>query len=492
MSTIRNGNDPYEQLIAQMIRLERQPQVALRTQRSETNVLKGVLTDFNSALSSLRTSVRTLSDPVTNAFAGRSAQVPEGAGFQAAVTDRAAPGAHTLTVERLATADARVSRRLDAGGGTLAAFFAEHGAQTFSVEVAAPTDAEPARRVALAVSVDVQGGTDAEILEAIRAAIRQSADAAVADGTLESRHRPAASVVQETTGTARLSVRSAETGFEGRLAFTDSAGGLLAALELNADAVSSGASGGQITAVGASDEGSALNARFQLDGLTLVRSRNTVADALEGVTLTLTAPREQATFRVGPNADAAVQAVESFLKRYNEALGFIARRTTVNAESGTRGEFAGDASIRGLRFGMREDVQQTVPGQPEGIAALRDLGITVANDGTLKLSDKAKLVSAAERDPAAVQRLFSAEPEGIGARLSERLGGFLGSDGLLRNRRTAADARIRRLDARIKEWDTRLDARENALRKEFARVQETIASLQGQQAQIGMFYFGYY
>src|SRR5690625_7943694 len=77
-------------------------------------------------------------------------------------------------------------------------------------------------------------------------------EAAVDDGTIKRAEAASVSIVNETSGTARLSLRSASTGYDGRLGFTDSSG-LLAALEVNADAVMDGTGGGQVVAVGSSE-----------------------------------------------------------------------------------------------------------------------------------------------------------------------------------------------------------------------------------------------
>ena len=73
--------------------------------------------------------------------------------------------------------------------------------------------------------------------------------------------------------------------------------------------------------------------------------------------------------------------------RYNAALTYIERKSKIDPEKGTRGDFAGDSSIRELRFGMRNDLVQTVAGQPPGLGRLDSLGIEVQDNGTLKLVD---------------------------------------------------------------------------------------------------------
>ncbi|MEM1042284.1 MAG: flagellar filament capping protein FliD [Bacteroidota bacterium] len=603
-----NGGDPYELLIAQIIQIERQPQFALQQKKSEQTIFKAVLSDFDSTLSALDASLGRMTDLLANPFGALTATVPEGAGFSVLASDSAAPGPRTLQVERLATADSRLSKQFAQDGGTLRSFFDANGAQTFTVEVASPTEDDPDARVGVEVTVNPTGDTDAEVLGEISAAIDEAMDAAADAGTIQRGDGAAASIVNETSGTARLSLRSGETGFASRLSFTDSSDGLLGFLQVNADGlvgdpvttttpataasltgdaldapvsvglfggdleievngaattVSFGAgtytaediaatlsnelgadvevevaggalqfttaatgsaaslqvtggslaedfglevmaspvtgtdeatttqtegTGGQVTAIGTGETDSLLNSRFQLDGLTLYRGTNEITDAVEGLTLSLGSAGDLTTFTVGADGESVAGEVKSFIKAYNDVLSFIKQRSTVDPEAGTRGDFAGDAAIAGLRFGMRNDSLLAVGSQPAGTPTLlADLGIEFDDDGALRLADEDKLVAAAQADPDGVQSFFAAE-DGLATRLQARLDTFLGTDGILDNRTDTIDSRIRRLDTQIDRWDERLSLREDQLRAQYASLQETLALLEGQQNSLVSFY----
>ena len=488
-TAIYNTNDPYENLIARMISVERQPQLVLQKQKSAQEVYRAVLNDFDSALSALHASIERLTDVIANPFAARSATVPQGAGFGITATDAAVTGTHTLTVERLAATDTRVSEQLSKTGSSLRSFFDSNGVQTFDIQVASPTDEDPANRVSVGVTVLPVGTTDAEILAEIRQAITDAMASAVESGSISASEAASASVVNETSDTARLSIQSGATGFASRLSFSDSANGLLAQLDLDTTSVATGTGGGAMTDIGTSESDSALNARFLLDGLTLYRGSNEVDDAVAGLTFSLRATGSATTFSVGPDTDSITEEVNGFIQKYNAALDFIKRKSAVDAEAGTRGQFAGDSTIRSLRFGMRTDLIATVDGQPDGIARLADLGIKIKDDGTLELADKDALVAAVGRNPSAVQDLFASENGGLATRLAARLDRFLGANGTLDNRIESVDERIQRLDRNIAAWDVRLERREDVLRQQFARLQEAMALLQGQSDTFNSFYY---
>ena len=231
------ASDPYEQLISQMIQLESQPQLDLKSQRKDEESFKDVLSSFDSTLSSLNTVLTSFTDLFASPFDARTATTGTGATFGVSATDSAAYGTHSLQVQRLASADARVSAQYTDAGTSLRSFFDTNGAQTFSIDVAQPTDEDPNARLAVSVTVDPTGATDGEILEEVQQAIDDAFGEAIAAGDLDGKHRPTVSVIHELSGTSRLSLRSADTGYAGRFEFSDSAGGLLDALQVTRSAV---------------------------------------------------------------------------------------------------------------------------------------------------------------------------------------------------------------------------------------------------------------
>lgn len=486
------ANDPYEQLISQMIQIERQPQFDMQSQKRAQEFNKAVMSDLDSTLSTLHTRLESFTDLFSNPFDGRTASLAtDEKAYSVSATDTSTFGSHTLNVERLATADSRISQQYTSSGTSLRTFFDTNGAQTFSISVLSPTEADANARDSIDVTINPTGTTDEEILGEISSAINTAMTTAVDGETIKDGEKSIASVVKETSGTARLTLRSGKTGYNGRLQFTDSANSLLSQLQINSASVASGTNGGQVVSVGTSETDSLLNSRFVLDGLTLYRDSNQVTDALTGTTINLKQVSSAASeFSIAPDATTITDEVKSFLTQYNDVLSFIQGRSSVDAATGTRGVFAGDTTFTSLRFNMRTDVVQSVTGQPtDGPQAITDLGITIENDGTLTLSDEDALLAAVEKDSDAVKTLFSAS-DGIANRLKTRLDEYLGVNGIIDNREDAIDDRINRLDDRISNFDFRLQIRENQLRSQFAQLQETVAVVQGQSATISNFFFG--
>ncbi|GAB5537419.1 MAG: flagellar filament capping protein FliD [Rubricoccaceae bacterium] len=478
ITTLATAGSAYEQLISQVIGLESRQQRQLESEKSDQTVYKAILSDFSSAASTLDSLMDRFTDPLRSPFEARAASVPEGAGFSALTSDAASAGQHEIRVERLARADARLSRRIDNAGTTLSGL-----SGSFTLNIAQP-EGDP---VALEVNYTPSAGaTDAEVLAGIASAVNDATATARADGLLAEGTGPTASVVGETGSASRLSIRSLSTGYANRLSFDDP-NGILSNLEVTNTDVREGTGGGAVYAIGTGQEDSDLSAKLTLDGLDLYRDTNSFDDALSGVTLTLTGTTEEAsTLSIGPDVEGMKADVESFIEAYNGLVSFINNKSTIDEEGSTRGVLAGDPSVRGLRSGLRADL---LSGALDGGISLADLGIETARDGTLTLKDAEALTDQLEASPETVGALFSGDGS-VGDRFVNRLEGFLGPTGSIAQRRDSADARIKRLDSQIERWDVRLERRADSLRAQFAQLDAISAQAQGQQATIaGLFYF---
>ncbi|MGB3541500.1 flagellar cap protein FliD N-terminal domain-containing protein, partial [Rubrivirga sp.] len=125
LSQIFNSGSLYEQLISQVIAVESQPRLKLRSEQTEQNVFKAVLGDYSSRVSSLNTVLERLSDPLQSPFGALSAT--SGSGFKASASDDAASASHEIQVAQLARADTRLSRQYASDATTLGALFVDSG-----------------------------------------------------------------------------------------------------------------------------------------------------------------------------------------------------------------------------------------------------------------------------------------------------------------------------------------------------------------------------
>lgn len=478
------ANNPYEQLLTQIIRIESQPRQALEQRLSMTQRQSDILGDMDSSVSALHSLMETFNDTITSPLDGRAASISDDSYFGATAAEGAVSGSHTMKVERLASTDTRLSKQYTSVDGDLRSYFDTNGSQTFTISVAAPTDVDEDNRedVSVTVDPDVALTENEDILQYISTTINEAMNAAMDAETIQSDEKAVASMVNETTDTARFTLRSGQTGFENRVTFTDSANGLLAALDVSNAAVASGTGGGYVTDLGTTESNSLLNSKFNLDGLTMYRSDNQVSDALTGVTLNLKEVQTTSLdFSVGPDVEGIKSQVSDFITKYNEIVTQLAGSTMIDGDLGVRGVFAGDPTMRSLRFNLRNDIAATVTSQSAGmVQSIAELGIKISEDGSLSIDDDDIFDEAIESDPIAFKALFTGS-DGIAQRLEARLDGYLGADGIFDNRVDVLDDSVRRIGDQLKDFDDRMYRRENQLRAQYAKIQESISLFQGQQ-----------
>jgi flagellar hook-associated protein 2 len=472
-------NDPYEQLIEKIIQYESTPKNRLLEQRKRLETRRSALAELQSRLSALQTQLNNLLDPQGGAFVAKTASSSHPELLRVSASQLASPATYTVSVQRLARADTRVSQQYSRSGSELRAFFDANGPQTFWLEVAHPTESDPEGRLQIAVTLNPTGSDNATILQEIAAAIAGALDQAVSDGLLLRSEKPTVSVVQEHRGTVRLLLSSSQTGYTYRLGFIDSAGGLLGALELSRNGLASGSSGGYLADPGTDAASSSLNAAFTINGLPFYRDGNTVSDAIEGLTLTLLTPTTQeVTVTVSRDGAAARRSIEDFLRAYNEALSTLRTHTSINSASRTRGPLAGDGLVLGLLGSLRRSALERVSGTYSTLAAL---GITADREGRLTISHPARLAQALEEDPEAV-RAFFAGPDGLATRLNALVDSYRRQDGTLQRMQESIDAQLGRTNKQISDFEARMKVREEQLRRQFAQLRDALSKAESQMS----------
>ena len=104
-------------------------------------------------------------------------------------------------------------------------------------------------------------------------------------------------------------------------------------------------------------------------------------------------------------------------------------------------------------------------------------------DSTGKLNlDTAKLQSAIDADPTAVEKFFTDEKFGFSAKIDAVIEGIAGiNNGLLISRSATLTSQIERNDLRVSSMNVRLENERERLLKQFNAMESAIAKLQSSQ-----------
>lgn len=147
------------------------------------------------------------------------------------------------------------------------------------------------------------------------------------------------------------------------------------------------------------------DAAFDIDGLPMTSSSNTIVDPIPGVTLTLAGTNAGAptTLSFADNSDSIVSAMQDLTSALNEIAGEI--RTATDPQSG---ELARDSGARALKQSFSRLASTVImPNAPEGTPrTLSDLGLVTQRDGTFAL-DTDHLSESLNSDPQAVAAMFT-------------------------------------------------------------------------------------
>jgi flagellar hook-associated protein 2 len=453
-----------DSLVAQYRSSERRIIAPLEQRKTSLNARLNALSDLKTRLDALNKIVKDFASTTSSSkfsvfkVASSNADVAT-----ATATNGNSVGVHSLTVQQLAKQETVLSSRLQSGGTSVTDTVGT-GTKQFAITI---------NGTQTTVAVDVEDGDDnTAVLTKVAQAINGSGAAVNA------------SVVSDTATTSRLVIKSAETGLDNAIELSSTTGGFLDAFGLTSEILGSRTGSTDSTAGYLHTSAGSLNSKFIIDGVTIERSGNSISDVLSGVTINLVkADENPVNLTVGSDVAKVRENVEEFIKKYNDAMSYLTSRTSVDPELKVRQIFAGDIQIRYLRMDLRIIAGGTIPGLDTSVPhSLADLGISIRADGTLNLSDTAKLDEVLKEDPNGAAAVFNSE-NGIAAQIQAKLDSFVSKGGMIDTTRDGTDYQLRNVNTRIKQVEGRIDARVARFRNEFVRLQNQIA-IANQQMQM--------
>lgn len=233
------------------------------------------------------------------------------------------------------------------------------------------------------------------------------------------------------------------------------------------------ASGLPVDLISASNQG--LNSAFDLNGLPVITSSNTINGVIPGLTFTLqgkTTGTQTATISLAPDATSLSSALQSFAQSYN------ALATQVAGQVGTgAGALAGNSLV----YELSSDLQQVSSYHGAGsIGSLADLGLTF-NDSTGQLT----------YDSSVVGGLSASQLQGAFTFLGTASSGFgslagvftqLGdpTTGVIGQQVTADTAQNGTLEDKINTLNTQLAAFQANLTARLTKADEAVSELESQ------------
>ena len=425
---------------------EQQRLVPLQTRASSYNTKLSAYGTLQSTLSSFQSAAETLGDPAL--FQGVKTS-SDSESFTASAGSDAAPGSYSLEVGQLARRQSLVSDGQASTDDTIGS----GGTITLSL-------GDGAGNSSASVGIELAAGDSSlsGIRDAINAADIGISASLVNDGS-DTPYRLVLS--SDATGTnSQISVSVAESNDDGTTPLGD-----LLAYDSNA------ASGSMQQSV------AARNAQLSVNGIAIASQSNTVEEAIQGVTLTLTGETtEPQTLTASRDTGAVKSALQKFVSAYNRVNTLSDNLTAFDSESNSQGVLLGDSTARTAEARVRSALNTPIAGGM--FSGLAEIGISLQRDGTMEIDEEA-LDDALANNLAGVGQLLAGngETDGLSQVLVSTLETVAGDEGLLQSASDGVRTRIDGLSDRMEREQESIDATIARYQKQFVQLDSIMAQL---------------
>lgn len=426
-------------LVTQLVAAERAPDdkrltradAKLTTQLTAVSQLKGGLSAFQSALTSLKDA---------SSYIVRNVALSDTASLSASASSAAAQGGYDVEVIQLAKA-AQLGSGAFAGGSTSVV-----GTGTLLISMGSN---------GFTVNVDSSNNTLAGIRDAINTATTNTG-------------------VQATllTGTAgsKLVLTGSQTG--GTNAITVSASGGDGGLSQLSYSPSTPLTNGLSVIQAAQD------ASIKVSGFAVASATNTVTTAIDGVTLNLikATPGTTTTVSVSNDTGTVQSRISNFVSAFNTLEKQIASLRAYDPATQKAGPMLGDAMLNGIEAQLRRILSAPVAGANGNYTTLTSLGITSGLDGTLSI-DATKLQKALAAGTTMVSGVFGG-PNGVATKLSDYLTAQLASTGQIAARNDSISRQQKSLLAQKDALNARMAVIQSRYQTQFSALDTMLQKMQ--------------
>lgn len=423
-------------IVQQLVAAEGRPVVArlgqqearVQAKLSAFGVLKSSLSEFQTALDSLRD---------IDSFLARKASTAEGSPYTVSADGTSSPGKYSVEVVQLAQAQKLTS-------GVFADSDTVVGTGTLQITVGADT---------FGIVVDSNNNTLAGIRDAINVAADNSG--------------VSASIVNADSG-SYLILSGDNVGSANSITVTQSGGdGGLAALEYDPPNL--------LTSL--TESTAAQDSLIRIDGFDVAGTSNTITGAVQGVTINLLTadPGTLVDLTVANDEVAARKSVDQFVNSYNNLVDVFGELASYDSETQVTGPLFGDTTLRAIQSQVRRELSNVVSDIDAGFSTLSEVGISLQLDGKLTVDDS-KLTAIMADDFTQLGQLFSAT-DGYAVRIYDVVDSYLSSNGVLGAREDGLNKQIERITDDRTSLGQRLTSLEARLTRQFNAMDALLGQL---------------
>jgi flagellar hook-associated protein 2 len=259
-----------------------------------------------------------------------------------------------------------------------------------------------------------------------------------------------------------------------------------------------GVGGGEVTGVSFGNKlQSAVDASFNVNGMAMTSSNNTVTDAIAGATLNLkatTTTNIPANLVFSRDTSSISSKLDALVAAYNDAntmLGVVSDpKSTVETYGAT---LVGNSIVGSVRSQMRQLISSNSTTPAGGLTALRDIGFNIDQKGVLSI-DKTKLDNSLKNNFDNVvtlvtgnqenQSKFSVVPSGVAGEAAKKLTALLDTTAPLTTQSANLTTKISDYKKQLDKLDTRMTELLARYNKQFAAMESMVGQSKSLQTSL--------
>jgi flagellar hook-associated protein 2 len=435
-------------LLTSLTKAESAPLAAIQQQQASYTSKLSAYGQLNGAISALQTAAAALAKPAV--FQGVTASSTATDVLTATALSSAQSGTYAVNVTQLSQAQSLATTGVAAaatyGVATLAFEFGTVGAGIFTADGTDRNDS-----IAIAAS-----STLADIAKAINANTTLGATASVINNG-------------DPTKPNQLVLTSKRTGETSIMKVTVTGDANLSTL-MTYDPLA-------VPNLEMHETAAALNTKLTVNGIPIISATNTVAGAVQDITMTV-AKLGVSTLSVRSDTASAETAVAAFVTAYNSLQNIAAKLTAFDPTSKSGATLLGDATLRNIQTRIRSVLTSAQAADSSGLTTLSQIGLSVQKDGTLAV-DSTKLTAALGSKLTGVAHLFSGASGvgGYGTQLSSLLTGFTDTNGMLTSATKGMTKSLVELGRQYEVTSERIDVTIARYKAQFTKLDVMISSM---------------
>lgn len=462
--------------IDQLMEVERQPLKLYNTRKTTITEQQKAWKDINTRLNSLSEKIDALKSADTLTSMKATSTNEDKVSISA--SNKAVAGAYRINVTQLATNTSiignKVSGTLTEGksftiGGTEAELSAKFKEENdITGEMSEEQQVEHDQYLKDRTIIIGEGATLNDVAKEINSKSKETGvNASVIDGRMV--------LTNENTGA-------------GKILLSDDGNGALSELGLG-NITEDNYVDGELANVTGVQGAIGKNAIFDINGVPVESTSNSVSDIVDGLTINLKEVGAT-TVTVGTDYEKAEKAMQEFVDQYNSTMKFIEEKLAAGDPEvpGSAGTLSGDGTLMRLHSTLRGLVTSVVSKEDGTIKDISQLGVSTKDRyGELQFNAE-KFRAALAEDPNKVTNFFSttnADDEEIGyvANINKYIGSFISEkNGIIKGKNETLEKTLKDINNQIEIFEARMVKKEELYIKRFTALDVAMMQAESQMS----------